>query len=101
MSIASWTSPAASGRTFPISRVISSAISSFCSASRAPKRKSTSPRLGAGTSRHSSYAAFAASTARSTSSGPDRGKTPIASPLAGLVDSKVSPLAASTHSPPM
>ena len=29
------------------------------------------------------------------------GKTPIISPSAGLVDSKVSPEAASTHSPPM
>ena len=33
--------------------------------------------------------------------GPDRGKVPISSPVAGLVLSKVSPEAASTHSPPM
>src|SRR5690349_13135794 len=101
MSIASWTSPAASGSTFPISRAISSARSSFWSASSWPKRKRISPRLGAGTSRHSSYAAFAASTARSTSSGPDFGKVPSVSPVAGTVVSKVSPEAASTHSPPM
>jgi hypothetical protein len=31
----------------------------------------------------------------------DFGKTPISSPVAGFVDSKVSPLVASTHSPPM
>src|SRR6188474_85645 len=101
MSIASWTSPAASGSTFPISRAISSASSSLWSASSRPKRKRISPRCGAGTSRQSSYAALAASTARSTSSTPDRGKTPSTSPFAGLVVSKVSPEAASTHSPPM
>jgi hypothetical protein len=101
MSIASWTSPSASGSTFPISRVISCASSSLCSVRSWAKRKSTSPRFGAGTSRHSSYAAFAAATARSTSSGPDFGNLPIVSPFAGLVDSKVSPDDASTHSPPM
>src|SRR3954467_13838413 len=101
MSIASWTSPAASGSTFPISRAISWATSSFASASSAPKRKRISPRRGAGTSRHSSYAPFAAATARSTSSALDFGKTPSTSPVAGLVVSKVSPEAASTHSPPM
>ena len=31
----------------------------------------------------------------------DRGKTPSDSPVAGVVVSKVSPAAASTHSPPM
>src|SRR6188472_950337 len=101
MSIASWTSPEASGSTLPISRAISSATSSLWSASSAPKRKRISPRRGAGTSRHSSYAALAASTARSTSSALDFGKTPRTSPVAGLVVSKVSPEAASTHSPPM
>src|SRR5215218_4237506 len=101
MSIASWTSPAASGSTFPISRAISSASSSLCSASRWPKRKRISPRRGAGTSRQSSYASLAASTARSTSSTPERGKTPSTSPFAGLVVSNVSPEAASTQSPPM
>ena len=59
------------------------------------------PRFGAGTRRHSSNAAFAASTARSTSSAFDLGKTPIESPVAGLVLSNVSPDAESTHSPPM
>jgi hypothetical protein len=65
------------------------------------KRNRISPRLGAGTRRHSSKAALAAATARSTSSVSDFGKTPIVSPFAGLVDSKVSPEAASTHSPSM
>ena len=60
-----------------------------------------SPRRGAGTRRQLSKAAFAASTARSTSSGPDLGKAPIVLPFAGFVLSKVSPEAASTHSPSM
>ena len=101
MSIASWTSPPASAFTFPISRVIRSVSAGFsCSSSRA-SRKRISPRFGAGTSRHSANASFATATARSTSSAPERGKTPIVSPVAGLVLSKVSPEAASTHSPPM
>src|SRR5215218_7618749 len=101
MSIASWTSPAASATTLPISRAISSATSSLRSARSWPKRKRISPRLGAGVRRQSSNAAFAASTALSTSSAPERGKTPSTSPVAGLAVSKVSPEAASTHSPPM
>jgi len=48
-----------------------------------------SPRRGAGTRRQLSKAAFAASTARSTSSGPDLGKAPIVLPFAGFVLSKV------------
>jgi hypothetical protein len=75
--------------------------SSFASSRSLAKRKSSSPRFGAGTSRHSSKASFAAATARSASSGPDFGNTPIVSPVAGLRLSKVSPLAASIHSPPM
>jgi len=46
-------------------------------------------------SRQCAYASFAAATARSTSSAVERGKTPIVSPSAGLVLSKVSvPVAA-------
>ena len=101
MSIASCTSPPASAFTFPISCVMRSVSSSFWSATSCAKRKRISPRLGAGTRRHSSNASFAAATARSTSSAPERGKVPISSPSAGLVDSNVSPEAASTHSPPM
>ena len=101
MSIASWTSPPASAETLPISWVIRSATSSLCSSTSRAKRNRISPRFGAGTRRQSSKAVFAASTARSTSSVPDFGKTPSVSPFAGLVVVKVSPLAASTHSPPM
>src|ERR671937_3091477 len=101
MSIASWTSPAASASTLPISRDISSARSSLCSVRSCAKRKRMLPRSGAGTRRQSRYASFAASTALSTSSADERGKVPRWSPVAGLVVSKVSPEAASTHSPPM
>jgi len=64
-------------------------------------RPALEPRSGAGTSRHSSKAAFAAVTAQSTSSAEERGKVPSVSPVAGLVLSNVSPDRASTHSPPM
>ena len=101
MSIASWTSPPASAFTFPISCVIRSVSAAFSRSSTRASWKRISPRFGAGTRRHSSNAAFAASTARSTSSAPDFGKTPIVSPSAGLALSKVSPEAASIHSPPM
>ena len=101
MSTASWTSPAASARTFPISRTICSVSSSLRSSNLRATRKSSSPRFGAGTRRQSTYAAFAASIARSMSSVPESGKIPSTSPFAGLVVSKVSPPAASTHSPPM
>src|SRR6266545_4554453 len=101
MSIASWTSPPASAFTFPISCAIRSVSSALWSTTSCAKRNKISPRFGAGTSRHSSNASFAAATARSTSSPDDFGKTPIVSPSAGLTDSNVSPDAASTHSPPM
>jgi hypothetical protein len=59
------------------------------------------PRSGAGTRRHSSKASFAAATARSTSSAPERGNVPSGSPVAGTIDSNVSPETASIHCPPM
>src|SRR5438552_3588146 len=101
MSIASWTSPPASALTFPISRVISSVSDGFSRSRTCAKRKRTSPRFGAGTSRHSSKAARAASTARATSSAPERGNVPSTSPVAGLTLSNVSPEPASTQSPPI
>ena len=52
MSIASCTSPRVSSSTFPISRVMSRAKASFCSTMRAAAARSSSARLGAGTSRH-------------------------------------------------
>ena len=52
MSMPSWTSPRASARTLPISRVIARDRRSLCSAIRAPNRYRISPRLGAGVRRH-------------------------------------------------
>jgi hypothetical protein len=49
---------------------------------------------------HSSQAFAAAATARSTSFSPPRGTSAIASPVAGLSTSIVSPVVDSTHSPP-
>ena len=102
MSIASWTSPPASARTLPISRVISSVSSSLCVAQELARSGRGSRRArGAGTRRQSSNAAFAAATARSTSAAPERGND--AERLAGRGHdvSNVSPPSASTHSPPM
>ena len=48
-----------------------------------------------------SNAAFAAATARFTSSSVDRGISAITSPFAGFVTSSVAPSAASTDSPSM
>ena len=59
-----------------------------------------SPRFGAGTSRHSSYAAAAAAMARSASAREDFAKYPITSSvLAGFRFSNTSPEAASTACP--
>ena len=102
MSIASWTSPPASARTFPISCVIRSVSASFSLLEQRARSGRGSRRASApGRAASSANASFAAATARSTSSAPERGKTPIVSPSAGLVLSKVSPDAASTHSPPI
>src|SRR5882724_10576302 len=101
MSIASWTSPPASAFTFPISRVISSVRAGFSRSRICAKRNRISPRFGAGTSRHSSNAAFAAATARSTSAASERGNVPSTSPVAGLTLPNVSPDWASTQSPPI
>src|SRR5919197_829680 len=88
MSIASWTSPPASALTLPISRVIRSVSAAFSRSSTWAKRKRISPRLGAGTSRQSSKAACAVSTARSTAAASASGTLPRTSPVAGLVLSR-------------
>ena len=100
MSIASWTSPPASAFTFPISRVIRSVSAASRARARARAAKRISPRFGAGTSRHSANASFAAATARSTSSAPgpredaDRLAGRGARALEGLAGGGVHPLAA-------
>ena len=79
-------------------------------AARAPRRCSSITSASLCRSSERSFGVFveprraapscAASTARSTSSAPQRGTSAIVSPVAGLITSIVSPEAASTHSPP-
>ena len=58
--------------------------------------------MGAGVARQWANPRRAASTARSTASLPERGQSPIRSDWrAGFRFSKYSPVAGSTHSPPM
>ena len=61
------------------------------------KRKRIAPRSGAGTSRQSSNAAFAAATARSTSAAPERGN--VAERLAGRGHDRLERLAALGRDP--
>src|SRR5438874_7599179 len=75
----------------------SSALSSRICASLS-KSSARSPGVE---SSHSGSACFAASTARSTSSAPQRGTAAIVSPVAGFSTSIVAPSAASVHAPPM
>ena len=63
----SWTSPRASERTLPISRVIARASRSLCWAMSAPNAYRISPRLGAGVRRHIGSAVSAALMAIATS----------------------------------
>ena len=92
MSMPSWTSPRASARTLPISRVIARERRSLCSAIRAPKRYRISPRLGAGVRRQSRPAVSAALTARATSAALPAWNVPMMSRvLAGLRLSNVRP----------
>jgi hypothetical protein len=74
----------------------SSAFSSITSASLC----SSSERSFGVVSSHFGSAAFAASTARSTSSASQRGTSAITSPVAGLITSIVSPERASIQPPP-
>ena len=100
MSRARTTSPVASARVFPSSRLKISA-NSFWRASRIWLALSRmAPRAGAGIPAHAGSAALAAATAALTSSAVAEGKAPMTSSvLAGLRFSKVAPLAAATHSP--
>ena len=82
MSMPSWTSPRASARTLPISRVIARARRSLCSASRAPKRYRISPRLGAGVRRQATPAGSAARIARRDVGG--RAGLEVADEVAGV-----------------
>mmetsp|Transcript_4872 Transcript_4872/g.12485 ORF Transcript_4872/g.12485 Transcript_4872/m.12485 type:complete len:256 (-) Transcript_4872:96-863(-) len=64
MSMYSWTSPLPSGRILPISRERRAPRESFFSRRASPIWRTTSPRMGAGVSCHSSWAATALATQR-------------------------------------
>src|SRR5438876_3584646 len=78
----------------------SSASSSACWTSASASFKSSSERSPGVVSSHSGNAFFAACTARSTSSADELGTSAMVSPVAGFRTSIVSPLEASSHSPP-
>ena len=80
------------------SRAVSSSV--FSSTMSASLRRAVIRSAGVAFC-HDSNALAAASTARSTSSGPDAGTRATISSLAGFSTSSVSPLALSTHWPPM
>ncbi|KAG1385989.1 hypothetical protein G6F59_017088 [Rhizopus arrhizus] len=78
------TSPLASEKTLPCSRVISSASSSWCLSSSALKLNRMRARLSAGVSDQAGKAALAAATAVATSSVEASGTDEQISPVAGL-----------------
>src|SRR5258706_1574774 len=96
------TSPSASFRALPSSRVIRRATSSFCCSINSAAFASTRLRTGAGVSRHAGKASRAAATAARVSSRVDSGANPmISSRLAGLRRSAVLVAEDSTQRPPM
>ena len=98
----SWTSPRASARTLPISRVIALASRSLCWAMSAPNAYRISPRLGAGVRRHIGKAVSAALIAIATSALVPCWKRPTTSRVsAGFRLSNVAPEVESHHSPAM
>jgi len=102
MSIASWTSPSASGRTLPISRVTSLLRAVFRRVSCSASAKRISPRRGAGMCAQAGKAARAALTASSTSVMVESGATAtVSSFCAGLRLMKVRFDRLSTHRPLM
>src|ERR1700749_3013616 len=75
--------------------------SSACSSITSASLWRSSERSFGVFSSHSGAVAWAASTARATSSAPQRGTSAIVSPVAGAITSIVSPEAASASSPPI
>ena len=78
------TSPSASGKVLPWSRVMSAASSSRCRQTSSRKAKKTWLRAMSGVSRQAGKAALAAATAASTSAAPPRGTRAMTWPVAGL-----------------
>ena len=88
----SWTSPRASARTLPISRVIARESRSLCWAISSPKRYRISPRFGAGVAFQRGSAISAALTAIPTSAAVPAWNRPMTSRRsAGFRLSNVSP----------
>ena len=88
-------------RGLPASAASRSEISSACSSRMSASFSIALARSAGVVAAHPGKAAFAAATARFTSSSDESGMSAITSPLAGFVTSSVSPLAASTDSPSM
>ncbi len=89
VSIPRVTSAKASGKVLPWSRVMRAASSSRCCHISSRKAKKTWLRAMRGVSRQAGKAAFAAATARATSSAPPRGTRAMTWPVAGL---KIGPV---------
>ena len=94
------TSPFASARGLPCSRVMSAPRSSWFRSMRSLQRRRIAARSFAVRARHSGQAVRAASIARAVSGAPIMGTRPILSPVAGLVTGIVSPESAAAHAPP-
>ena len=100
LSDATGISSRAAGTGLPTFWDSSCASSSVFASSASASSSSISARSPGVVSSHSGSAAFAASTARSTSAWVPFGTSPIVSPVDGLMISAVPPSAASTHLPP-
>jgi hypothetical protein len=87
--------------TFWLSSWASSSVCCLISAASLDRLRPRFPAAQLAQPLRSSNAAWAAATARSTSSLPPNGAVAIVAPVAGLTTSKVCPSAASTDSPPM
>ncbi len=95
------TSPLASSKTLPCSRVISRASASWFFSSSSLNLNITRARRSAGVSAQAGNAAFAACTAASTVDASPRRTRPVTSPVAGLNTSLVRPAAPPTRPPPI
>ena len=94
MSIISCTSPSPSARIFPISSATSSPRATLWRRRSSPRCLTTSPRRGAGRSRHSAKRERAASMTASSSARVQPRTLPRELPVAGSTDSRMSPVEA-------
>src|SRR5438105_13280610 len=99
MSIISCTSPSPSLAILPASIETSPASSPLWRRSWSPNRRTSSPRLGAGTLRHARNAWWARSTARFTSSAPASRTAPMAEPSIGERTPIVPPFVSACGTP--